>query len=103
MSRQGPAYGRLEGNVDGRAAIQLYGCGGLFVAAREAHVGATTILVIVLAVLFFGGHVILSSPALRPALMERLGQRGFTMLYSALAMICSVTCSREAVSKTFSQ
>ena len=39
------------------------------------------------AVLFFGGHVILSSPALRPALMERLGQRGFTMLYSALAMI----------------
>jgi uncharacterized membrane protein len=39
------------------------------------------------AVLFFGGHAILSSPALRPVLVSRLGQRGFTMLYSTLATI----------------
>jgi uncharacterized membrane protein len=39
------------------------------------------------AVLFFGGHAVLSAPALRPVLVGRLGQRGFTMLYSTLATI----------------
>ena len=39
------------------------------------------------AVLFFGGHAVLSSPALRPVLAARLGQRGFTMLYSTLAFL----------------
>ena len=40
------------------------------------------------AVLFFGGHAVLSSPGrLRPVLAARLGQRGFTMLYSTLAFL----------------
>jgi uncharacterized membrane protein len=39
------------------------------------------------AVLFFGGHAILSAPALRPVLVDRLGERGFTMLYATLALI----------------
>jgi uncharacterized membrane protein len=39
------------------------------------------------AVLFFGGHAILSSPALRPVLVDRLGERGFTMAYATLALV----------------
>ena len=39
------------------------------------------------AVLFFGGHVVLSSPVLRPALVDRFGERGFAGVYAGLALL----------------
>jgi len=48
---------------------------------------------------FVGGHFLLSSRPLRPALNERLGERGFRILYSAamtLALIWMVAAYRAA-------
>lgn len=39
------------------------------------------------AALFHGGHLILASAPVRPKLAARLGERGFTILYSAVALI----------------
>ena len=38
------------------------------------------------AAVFFGGHVILSSGAVRPRLLAALGERGFLMLYTVVAL-----------------
>ena len=39
------------------------------------------------AILFYGGHVLLAWPRLRLALVGRLGERGFRALYSTLALV----------------
>lgn len=39
------------------------------------------------ALVFFGGHVLLSSAPLRPRLVEGLGERGFLALYSTVALV----------------
>ena len=50
-----------------------------------------TLAALVLAVLaFVGGHFLLSSPPVRGALVARLGERGFTGAYSALAIAAFV-------------
>ncbi len=39
------------------------------------------------AALFYGGHVILASAPVRPRLLARLGERGFTLIYSTVALL----------------
>jgi uncharacterized membrane protein len=39
------------------------------------------------ALIFFGGHVLLSSALVRPGLIAALGERGFLALYSTVALI----------------
>jgi uncharacterized membrane protein len=39
------------------------------------------------ALIFFGGHVLLSSAPVRPRLIEAAGERGFLALYSTVALI----------------
>ena len=39
------------------------------------------------AVLFYGGHVLLAAAPIRPRLAARLGQRGFAMVYSSVALL----------------
>lgn len=39
------------------------------------------------ALVFFGGHVLLSAAPVRPGMVARLGERGFLALYSTIALI----------------
>jgi uncharacterized membrane protein len=39
------------------------------------------------ALIFFGGHLLLSSGPVRPRLIEAAGERGFLALYSTIALI----------------
>ncbi|HEX6103598.1 MAG TPA: NnrU family protein [Alphaproteobacteria bacterium] len=39
------------------------------------------------ALVFFGGHVLLSAAPVRPGVVARLGERGFLALYSTIALI----------------
>jgi uncharacterized membrane protein len=39
------------------------------------------------ALVFFGGHVLLSSAPVRPGVVARLGERGFLALYSTVALV----------------
>lgn len=42
---------------------------------------------VLVALIFVGGHIALSSPLLREALVARLGEQGFTAAYSAAAVV----------------
>lgn len=51
---------------------------------------------IVAAFAFVGGHIALSSAALRPRLIEHLGENGFRIVYAAVALVTLVWLMRAA-------